>query len=80
MPETSRVLRTARLTLHPFEAADAEAVRASFFEENPASGRVMEKSGMHRIAYTEDITYRGAVHPCIYCEIRREDDESGCRA
>lgn len=44
-------------------------VRAGFFEENPASGRVMEKSGMHRIDLTEDIDYRGKTHRCLYCEI-----------
>jgi RimJ/RimL family protein N-acetyltransferase len=46
-------------------------VRAGFFEENPASGRVMEKSGMHRINYTDNIDYRGKTHRCIYYEIER---------
>lgn len=45
-------------------------VRAGFFEENIASRRVMEKSGMHQIEQTEDIEYRGEVHHCIYFEIR----------
>lgn len=47
------------------------AVRAGFFEENPASGRVMEKSGMHRIDLTEMIEYRGKSHRCIYYEIKK---------
>lgn len=46
-------------------------VRAGHFEENPASGRVMEKSGMHRIEYTDSIEYRGKVHRCIYYEINK---------
>ena len=44
-------------------------VRAGFFEENPASGRVMEKSDMHRIDFTDSIDYRGTFHRCIYYEI-----------
>lgn len=47
------------------------AVRAGHFEENPASGRVMEKSGMHRIAYTDTVDYRGKTHRCIYYEVTK---------
>lgn len=46
-----------------------QAVQAGYFEANPASGRVMEKSGMHPIPKTEDITYRGIVHHCLYYEL-----------
>ena len=46
-------------------------VSAGFFEENPASGRVMEKSGMHRVERTDEIEYRGATHHCIYYEIEK---------
>lgn len=46
-------------------------VRAGYFEENPASGRVMEKSGMRRIEKIDEIPYRGAVHQCLYYEIRK---------
>ena len=46
-------------------------VSAGFFEENPASGRVMEKSGMHRVTRTDEIEYRGAKHHCIYYEIEK---------
>ncbi len=45
-------------------------VRAGYFSENPASGRVMEKSGMYRIEHTDTIKYRGTVHRCIYYEVR----------
>lgn len=41
-------------------------IRAGFFEENQASRRVMEKSGMKPIPYTTDIEYRGKRHHCIY--------------
>lgn len=46
-------------------------VRAGYFEENPASGCVMEKSGMHRIGYTDTVKYRGKNHRCIYYEISK---------
>lgn len=36
------------------------------FAENPASIRVMEKAGMHRIDKTDEIEYRGTVHQCVY--------------
>ena len=42
------------------------------FSENVASMRVMEKSGMQRIDFTEDIEYRGKTHHCIYYGIHKE--------
>lgn len=36
------------------------------FEENPASLRIMEKSGMTRIEKTDEIEYRGRIHKCVY--------------
>lgn len=48
-------------------------VRAGYFAENPASGRVMEKCGMKRIPETGEIEYRGAVHRCVYCEIPADE-------
>ena len=47
-------------------------VTAGAFEENPASLRVMQKSGMHLIEKTEEIDYRGKIHHCIFYAIRRE--------
>ena len=41
-------------------------VQAGAFEENPASTRIMEKAGMTRIDYTDEIEYRGKIHKCIY--------------
>lgn len=42
------------------------------FEENPASLRVMEKAGMHRLNKTDSIEYLGRLHRCIYYAVRRE--------
>ena len=50
-----------------------QAVQAGYFEENPASGRVMEKSGMHRVSKTAEIEYRGKRHRCLYYEIKKEE-------
>lgn len=47
-------------------------VKAGFFEENPASGRVMEKSGMKKSDQTDEIEYRGTVHRCLYYEATKE--------
>ena len=48
-------------------------VTAGAFEENPASMRVMQKSGMHLIEKTEEIEYRGKIHHCIFYAIRRDE-------
>lgn len=44
-------------------------VRAGYFEENPASGRVMEKCGMQSTGTWDPIEYRGVTHKCLYREI-----------
>jgi RimJ/RimL family protein N-acetyltransferase len=44
-------------------------VKAGFFQENVASCRVMQKSGMHKIDFEEDIEYKGVTHHCIYYAI-----------
>ena len=54
-------------------AAGFTAVRAGAFEENPASMRVMEKSGMTRTGETEIIPYRGRDHRCICYALRRPE-------
>ena len=48
-----------------------ETVLAGAFAENPASLRVMEKCGMTKQDYTEEIEYRGATHTCIYYAISK---------
>lgn len=46
-----------------------KVVVAGAFSENTASMRVMEKAGMHRIEKTEEISYRGENHTCIFYQI-----------
>ena len=45
------------------------SVRCGAFSENTASIRVMEKAGMVREDFTEDIEYRGIMHHCVYYSI-----------
>ncbi len=49
----------------------AQAVTAGCFENNPASGRVMEKCGMVPVDRVESVPYRGEVRRCLYRQIRR---------
>ena len=46
-------------------------VTAGYFEENPASRRVMEKCGMRPLPQSTVISYRGADHRCLYYGIDR---------
>ena len=46
-------------------------IKAGAFIENPASTRIMEKAGMTRIDYTDEVEYRGKVHKCIYCVYKK---------
>ena len=48
-----------------------ETVVAGAFAENPASLRVMEKCGMERQNYTDEIAYRGMPHTCIYYAVQK---------
>ena len=48
-----------------------DTVLAGAFQENPASLRVMQKCGMIKQDYTDEIEYRGAVHNCIYYAIAK---------
>lgn len=43
------------------------------FSANAASIRVMEKCGMERMEKTEEITYRGKTHRCIYYCIENQE-------
>ena len=51
-----------------------ETVVAGAFVENPASLRVMEKCGMIKQDYTDEIEYRGISHTCIYYAISKSMD------
>lgn len=48
-----------------------QRITAGFFEDNPASRRVMEKCGMTLNGDSDYEEYRGIQHRCLYCEIRR---------
>ena len=58
--------------LHLFGQGFREVIAAAF-EENPASIRVMIKSGMTQMDLTEQIEYRGAIHRCVYYHIIKEE-------
>ena len=45
---------------------------AGYFEENIASSKVMAKSGMKPIDFTDNILYRNKNHKCRYYEIIKE--------
>ena len=45
------------------------------FEGNDASLRVMAKSGMQLIPYSDTIEYRGKNHKCIYYAIEKEETQ-----
>ncbi len=55
-----------KLALADLIAKGFREVQAGAFEENRASSRIMEKAGMMRIDFTEEIEYRGKTHKCIY--------------
>lgn len=63
--------RAVKLAICELFARGFPSVIAGAFQENPASIRVMEKSGMERIEFTEEIEYRGNVHHCIYYRIEK---------
>lgn len=48
-----------------------DTVLAGAFSENPASLRVMQKCGMTKQDYTDEIDYRGVTHTCIYYAITK---------
>lgn len=48
-------------------------IRACWFAENPASGRVMEKCGMTRLPGLREEVYQGQVHSVVSMELRKDD-------
>lgn len=60
-----------KLAVEELFAKGFDEVSAGAFEENGASIRVMEKSGMEREDRTDEIEYRGAVHRCVYYRIKK---------
>lgn len=54
-----------------FFALGFRCVLAGAFEENAASMRVMQKSGMTKIDRQDVVTYRGKDHRCVYYAVSR---------
>ena len=50
-----------------------EVVKTGAFQQNAASIRVMQKSGMTLTDETEELEYRGKIHTCIYYAKRKDD-------
>lgn len=46
-----------------------KTIECGHFECNPASGKVMQKSGMKRIEKTEVVVYQGIKHNCVFYQI-----------
>ncbi len=62
----SEALKTV---LEELSRTGMKTVRAFYFEENPASGRVMEKCGMKPNGLFHETDYRGKIHHSIGMEI-----------
>ena len=67
--------RALKLAISQLFELGYERIVCGAFEQNRASQRVMEKAGMHRIAFTEEIEYRGSIHMCIYYETKSEETQ-----
>lgn len=61
-----------KIAINELLASRYETVICGAFEENAASIRVMEKSGMKRTPETEIIEYRNQAHTCVYYAITKE--------
>jgi RimJ/RimL family protein N-acetyltransferase len=48
-----------------------KTVKTGAFVENKASIRVMEKAGMTKIDYEDQVSYNGKLHTCIYYHMRK---------
>lgn len=46
-------------------------VKAGAFAENAASLRVMVKSGMTKLPQSDEVSYRGKLHRCVYYQSQR---------
>lgn len=66
--------RAVKLAMGELAERGYREVTAGAFEENRASLRVMEKSGMERSSFQEPVSYRGENHLCVYYAIRLENN------
>ena len=64
-----------RLAIEELFTLGWNEVMAGAFSANIASIRCMEKCGMERLEKTEEIEYRGTVHLCRYCSVKRQERE-----
>lgn len=48
-----------------------KTIECGHFECNPASGKVMQKSGMKKVEKTEVVEYQGIKHNCIFYQITK---------
>lgn len=64
--------QAVRLAIRDMFSQGYSTVEAGAFPGNAASMRVMEKAGMVRQLKTEDVTYRGVTHTCIFYAIERK--------
>ena len=67
--------RALKLAIVQLFSLGFQEVVCGAFEGNDASMRVMVKSGMHLIPYSDTIDYRGNVHKCIYYAIKKEETQ-----
>ena len=58
-----------RAVLRELKEMGFRKVTAGFFEENPASRKVMKKCGMTPAGLMEEEEYRGEIHRCFYYEL-----------
>ena len=65
--------RALKAAIEELFTLNYQRVVCGAFEGNTASQRVMEKAGMMRISFTEEIEYRGKNHLCVYYEKRKEE-------
>ena len=65
--------RALKAAIEELFTLNYQRVVCGAFEQNKASQRVMEKAGMTRISFTEEIEYRGKKHLCVYYEKRKEE-------
>ena len=65
-----------KIAIKELFALGLQQVICGAFEINHASMRVMAKSGMERIPYSDTVDYRGQARKCIYYAAKKEDNHA----
>lgn len=65
-----------KLAIAQLLEAGYQQVICGAFEGNGASLRVMEKSGMQPVPYSDTVQYRGKTHRCIYYATQKENRDA----